>query len=336
MSAGKPATIYTVAREAGVSIATVSRVLGTQGRVAPGTRRRVEEAAARLEYTPLASARSLASKRHAALGLVVHADAAPEIITGFTAQATLREDAVMLVVTDGYHGTTGTAGTADIADTAELVTRLARRVDGLAIVAEPDLPTDLVTALASTRPVVTVARQPAPGAEAVLANEAEMAAEVTQHLLHHGRSRLVFVADRGDTWQLRERYRGVSREVRRTGACLLPPLAPGSDASDWIDDVAEADGFICADDLSAVALLAELRRRGMAVPADISVIGWADVPMSQHSWPSLTTVRPPFAELGRTAAGRLQERIRSGPPLDHPIVLPHTLVLRASCGCPHP
>ncbi|MBK9101702.1 MAG: LacI family DNA-binding transcriptional regulator [Austwickia sp.] len=105
MSTQKKATIYSVASEAGVSIATVSRVLGTRGRVAPTTRRRVEEAAARLNYAPLASARSLASKRHAALGLVVHADAAPEIITGFTAQATLREDAVMLVVADaGPHG----------------------------------------------------------------------------------------------------------------------------------------------------------------------------------------------------------------------------------------
>ncbi|MBK9101703.1 MAG: LacI family DNA-binding transcriptional regulator [Austwickia sp.] len=133
--------------------------------------------------------------------------------------------------------------------------------------------------------------------------------------------------------------RGLFARVRRGRSTCCPHGCPGRDASDWTIDRRRSrrpTGFICADDVLAVALMAALRQKGMSVPDDLAVVGWGDAPMSRHSWPSLTTVRPPFAELGRTAAGRLQDRIRSGPPLDHPILLTHTLVLRASCGCPHP
>lgn len=328
VSTQKKATIYSVASEAGVSIATVSRVLGTRGRVAPTTRRRVEEAAARLNYTPLASARSLASKRHAALGLVVDTTTPAQTITSFTNHAATSSEAVMLVVADGPH------------DDHQRITRLARRVDGLALVAERDFPADLITELASTCPVVTVGRQSVPGVDAVLANHADMSAQVVDHLVAHGRKHLEFVTGPRTDSAARERYEGFSLALLRAGLPVPHPRVPTWEASDWtidplsgIDAVKDADGLICADDVLAVALMAALRQKGMSVPDDLAVVGWGDAPMSRHSWPSLSTVHPPAAEIGQVAALRLQARIQGDGPLEHPILLTHTFLPRDSCGC---
>lgn len=331
MAGRRQVTIYSVAQEAGVSIATVSRVLSSTGRVAPETRRRVEEAAARQNYTPLASARSLAVNRHEAVGLVIPHLVGPydaKLILSFTATATTSGDSVSLLVAESGH------------ERQADVRRLAARVDGLAFMGRSAVSDAQVQALAADHPVVTVARHPVPGADALLTENEQTAAELTQHLLDHGRQRLVYVGDPGPSSDVRGRYQGFIHALHRsdypvpTPARVTPTERGGRSFADAIlPKLAEIDGFVCVNDEVALALMLQLRLHGVVVPDDVAVVGWDDVMASRYSSPSLTTVAQPAEELGRLAAEQLHNRIYGAAAYERPVVLPTAPVLRASCGC---
>ncbi len=331
MAGRRQATIYSVAQEAGVSIATVSRVLGDTGRVAPETRRRVEEAAARQNYPPLASARSLAVKRHEAVGLVLPHLSGPyyaELVLGFSAAAATTGESVVLLVAEPRH------------DPRAGVRHLAARVDGLAFLARSAVSDAQVQTLAEDRPVVTVARHPVLGADAFLTENEQTAQELTRHLLDHGRTRLLFVGDPGPSPDVRGRYQGFCDALRRAGLHVPPParVQPLEDAGrDFADAVlpklADIDGFVCGNDELALAMMLRLREQGVRVPDDVAVVGWDNVMTSRYISPGLTTVSQPVADLGRRAAEQLHARIEGAAPLDRPVVLPTSMVLRESCGC---
>lgn len=332
MAGRRQATIYSVAQEAGVSIATVSRVLGDTGRVAPETRRRVEEAAARQNYTPLASARSLAVKRHEAMGLVLPHLSGPyyaELVLGFSAAAATTGESVVLLVAEPRH------------DPRAGVRHLAARVDGLAFLARSAVSDAQVQTLAEDRPVVTVARHPVLGADAFLTENEQTACELTRHLLEHGRTRLLFVGDPGPSPDVRGRYQGFGDALRRAGlqvptpARVQPLEETGREFAEAIlPKLADVDGFVCANDELALAMMLRLRERGVRVPDDVAVVGWDNVMTSRYISPALTTVSQPVADLGRRAAEQLHARIEGAAVMDRPIVLPTSLVLRESCGCP--
>jgi LacI family transcriptional regulator len=332
------ATIYHVARHAGVSIATVSRVQRGTGPVADETRARVARSIATLDYRPSPNAQSLAADRHDACGIVFPDLSGPyysDVIFGFERETVEARQSVLIL---GTHGR-------ESAD--DLVHDLAARVDGLVIMGRT-VPDRLVAELGRTGvPVVLLARAAVDGADTVLAENRSSAIELVQHLFGHGLDRLLFVGDPDASPDAAERWAGFLEAHRLTGRPM--PVSPlVSDFTENGGHVAIRDhlargleggstpaGLMCANDEIALGGLRAARELGIDVPGQLAITGWDDIPVAGLVSPALTTIRQPMRELGSTAAVLLAERISGGRREPRHVLLPTSLVLRASCGCQH-
>ncbi|MEO7423115.1 MAG: LacI family DNA-binding transcriptional regulator [Ornithinibacter sp.] len=319
-------TIYSVADRAGVSIATVSRVLHGSAVVSERTRGKVLEAASELDYLPSGAARSLAARRHATYGLVLPELTGPyyaELLVGFEGRAAELEHSVMLVL----------AGTKD---RGRAVRTLASRVDGIAVLGADAHSMDPVL-----KPVVVIGGEARPGVEAVATENTESARYLTEHLLQHGRRRLLFVGDPDAAFDVRERHDGFLRAHHDRG---LPPAEPVraefrehagvAVAERIIAGEHDPDALVCGNDELALAIMTRLMDGGIDVPGAIAVVGWDDVMTARYVRPGLTTVRQPVQQVGSLAAERLHDLVNGATPSAERRVLPTEVVIRTSCGCP--
>lgn len=328
---GSP-TVYSVAEAAGVSIATVSRVLHSPERTSPETRRQVLAAIAELNYVQRSSARSLAVGRHEAHGLILPTLDGPyftELVVGYeSAAAELGQSVVLTLV----------GGDVDLAGAAR---RLATRVDGLVVFGGSELPTSAVAALAERMPVILVAGDaPQPEIEAISTENVTSAVELTTHLFDHGRRQLLFVGDHGardvrDRWQGFVRAHQVRWGADPADAVRVDCTESGGRrfADEFLAGRHLADGLVCANDELALAVMDRLLRHGVHIPTDLAVVGWDNIMASRYIQPGLTTVSQPVHELGALVANRLHARISGAPVNSQQALLPTSVVLRSSCGC---
>jgi LacI family transcriptional regulator len=321
------ATIYSVADQAGVSIATVSRVLQGSPVVSDTTRRKVLAAVDALDYLPSGAARSLAVRHHDTYGLVLPELGGPyyaELLVGFETRAAELGQSVMLVL----------AGPKD--DGGRALRALAGRVDGMAVFAA-----DAAHAAGSAKPVVIIAGHARAGIEAIAAENVDGARRLTEHLLEHGRTRLLFVGDTDAAADLAERYEGFVAAHTARGLDAADPVRAEFRERDGVA-VAErllagdftADALVCGNDELALAVMDRLTDGGVAVPDDVAIVGWDDVMAARYVRPGLTTVRQPVHELGVLAADRLHALVSGAPPSAERRVLATEVVIRSSCGCP--
>lgn len=330
----RPVTIYTVAERAGVSIATVSRVLSGSTPASAQTRKRVLRAVEDLEYVPLRASRPVVVPTHQTHGLVLPGLAGPyysELLSGFESTAARDGQSVVVVVCDAAK------------DAEASVRKILGRIDGI-VIANDTIGDAMVRQIVKTTPTVLVARDAIEGCDSVQVENFISSAELTRHLLDHGRRRLVFVGDPDDSHDISERYGGFKHALTRTRATeAIAPIrvryeeASGKRVVAQLLEAeaggAEFDGLVCANDELALATMVVLGREGRRVPDDVAVVGFDDIMTSRYLAPGLTTVQHPMRELGRWAAIRLHERI-AGRRFDvQPQVLPTRLVLRGSCGC---
>ncbi len=327
----RPATIYSVAQLAGVSIATVSRVLQGTRATSPQTRVKVLRAVEELDYVPLQAARSLAVHRHEAHGIVVPDLIGPyysELLMGYeSAAAELGQSVVVVVAHPGE-------------ETARTI-RLSSRVDGL-VVANSTFSDEVASSMARRIPVVLLARPAVEGCDAVSAENLQSSKALTAHLLDHGRRRLSFVGDPDGSPDVQERHLGFTTALAASDASAMGPIVKvgfrersGADvAAQVLGHPIPPDALFCANDELALSTMKALQHSGVRIPDDIAIVGWDDVMTSRYVSPGLTTVRQPLYELGRAAATRLHERIAGAPTASEPLILPTELVLRTSCGCP--
>ena len=331
---GHGATIYSVAELAGVSIASVSRVLQGSTAVSDRTREKVLAAVEQLNYVPLGAARSLAVRHHEAHGLVLPELTGPyyaELLLGFETRAAEYGQSVVLLLAQGKK------------DLARAVRQLATRVDGLAMLGSASIPDSVVMSLHGSKPVVLIAGDEHPGVEAIGAENVHSAEQLVGHLFRHGRSRLLFVGDPDVAPDVRDRYHGF---VRAHEAAGLTPAEPARIAFQEADGTAfadrvlagelTADALVCANDELALSIMHRLQDCGVDVPGDVAVVGWDDVMTARYVRPGLTTVRQPVHELGALAADRLHQRVSGAPAREDLQVLPTTVVIRESCGCGAP
>jgi LacI family transcriptional regulator len=330
------ATIYHVARHAGVSIATVSRVQRGDGPVADKTRAKVAHSIKTLGYRPSPNARSLAANRHEASGIVFPDLSGPyysEVIYGFEREAFEARQSVLIL---GTHARDG-------AD--DLVLDLAGRVDGLVIMGRT-VPDRLVAQLGQMKmPVVVLARPAVDGADTVRAENHDSAIELVNHMFGHGLGDLLFVGDPDASPDVAERWAGFLDAHRRTGrprpaSPLVSDLTEGGGrtavrarVSTGLKGGTLPAGLVCANDEIALGALRAAHELGIQVPGQLAITGWDDIPVAALVSPTLTTIRQPMRELGSTAAVLLAERISAGRREPRHVLLPTSLVLRASCGC---
>ncbi len=328
------ATIYSVADLAGVSIATVSRVLQGSNAVSPASRKKVLDAVDQLDYVPVGAARSLAVRHHEALGLVLPELSGPyysELLMGFEARAAELGHSVILLLAEGKD------------DLARAVRQLAARVDALAVLGSAAMPPAVAKVLRGRKPLVVIAGATADDIENVKAENLRSAELLTLHVLDHGRSQVLFVGDTDAAPDIAERYAGFVAAHHARGLEAAEPLrvayreTSGAEVADAIlSGRLDPDALVCANDELALSTMTRLLDAGRDVPGDIAVVGWDDVMTARYVRPGLTTVRQPVRDLGSLAATRLHDQLAGDPadPDDH--VLPTELVFRQSCGCARP
>jgi LacI family transcriptional regulator len=337
-------TIYDVAHVAGVSIATVSRVVRGSDLVHPKTRQRVLAVIETLGFVPDASARGLTRRRKDIIGLVAVERGIAEM--DIERSSLLFVDHIVHAAEAALRGTEYslllTFGTRD-ALFEKRVRSLAGQVDGL-IMAEEILAPGELRALAAQIPVVVIAGRPDQDAMDVFRgdNAGGMTA-VTRHLVEdHRYQRLCFVAGPEDAPDAVARRLAFEQVVAASPGSGITQVIHGDFAED--SGVAAArtllgrkslpQAVVCANDQMAIGLVRELQQRGVRIPADVAVTGFDDVHDSRVIDPPLTTVSQPFRDLGSRATRRLLARI-DDPSLPPAVeVLPTQAVIRASCGCP--
>jgi LacI family transcriptional regulator len=325
-------TIYEVARRAGVSIATVSRVHRNAEVVAPATRERVNRAAAELDYRPSRLGRSLARGHHDATGIVFPDLSGPyysEVILGYEEASAAEGQSVLILATHGR------------AASATQVLDLADRVDGIVLFGRT-VGDDVVSALERRRiPVVLLARPTAGSADSVRAESRSTARALTRHLFEHGYRRIAFLGDPKGSPDAAERWRGFT-DAHRTDRrpTWRPALACGfregdgrAAATELLAGADRPDAIVCANDEIAMGVLVAARAARLTVPDDLAVTGWDDIPAARHLAPPLTTVRQPMRALGRRAAELLRDRTTTHRTEPLHELLPTGLVVRSSCGC---
>ena len=343
-------TVYEVASRAGVSTATVSRVLAGNEKVHKPTRERVLAAVAELGYVPSGAAKDLAARRTGVLGLcfpdlvndqdIDRSDASywyDEVIRGMERAARRSGYAVLIAATHD-------------SDDVNLVLTVAGRCDGLVVLAHT-APVRVLEHVALRIPVVLLAAEAAVGEEAhvldhlSVANEAG-AREVTTHLLdHHGYQSIRFAAGPAESPDSARRFDGFRRAMAERG--LPAPRHP-----DYHGDFTTAGGrrvaaeifaagappraLVCANDQTAIGVMTALQDTGLRVPEDIAITGFDGIQFGEHLRPSLTTVVQPMRLVGETAVRLLKERLAEPALPLRAIELPVRLRRRASCGCPAP
>lgn len=316
-----PTTIRDVARHAGVSIATVSRVMRESGYVRPDTRQRVLASAEELSYTPSQLGRQLAEQRHAANGIVFPDLSGPyyaEVVLGYETVAAELRRSVLILSTQGR------------ADAESAVADMAGRCDGMVVLGRT-VSDEVVERLAARgTPMVLVARPPLGALDSVNAENAASAAALAQHLLDEGARSITFVGDPALSPDVAQRWEGlrtVAPDAELHSVEAIDEETGAQVAGDYLNK-SLPDAFVCANDELALGLLGRLRVAGVDVPGQVKVTGWDDVMAARYA--GLTTVRQPMRELGSTAARLLDELIVGTRTEPRHELLPTELVVRNS------
>lgn len=294
---GERPTIRQVAREAGVSVATVSRVFAGSAAVSEARTRDVLDAANRLGYHPHAVAQSLASGRNRVVGVIVPNLANPHFYA-------LIKQVIHDAERDGYQVLVADSDESVAAERA-LGMSLLQRADGL-IMCGPRCANQVLTELLDVgKPVLMVNRKvDEPAMSSVVVDTQGGMRELVRHVTDLGHDHVTYVHGPARSWQEQERWRAL-RAFRRKGL-RIDEVSGGNtmDEGKRVADDVLATGctaVLAHNDLCAIGLVAALKARGLTVPADMSVTGFDDISFATYVDPPLTTARTPQDEAASAA-----------------------------------
>jgi LacI family transcriptional regulator len=321
-----------VAREAGVSLMTVSRVINHKQDVNPKTRQRVLEVIQRLGYRPSGIARGLATRRTATLGLVV-----PDISNPFFSSVARGVEHVAYA--GGYNVLLCNSEEDPEREWEVLLSLEDKHVDGVVLCSSRLEHARLKSVLSRHPAVVLVNRRLEAGVDHVLLDDEAGGGLVARHLLGCGHRRIGLLAGPAASYSARQREAGFRAALAMAGLFLEPawihacaPTVAGGQqgAAQLLQARPDLTALFCYNDLVAVGALqaaAGLERR---VPQDLAVVGFDDILLAGLVTPALTTCRVPLYELGSQAARSLLARIQGCPGDCREIVLQPELIVRQS------
>ncbi len=335
-------TLEEVARLAGVSRSSVSRVINNHPHVRPETRERIRQAIRKSGYQPHAVARSLATNRTQIIGMVI-----PEAVT------TLFTDPFFSIL---LRGTTEACNAhryqlmlslfAGSADQQEMYQNLLGNgyLDGV-IVASASLDDPLISDLLRDRvPCVSVGRHPNRQVHSVDVDNLGGARMAVEHLIGLGHRRIATITGRLDTTHGQDRLEGYRQAMQAHGVPVEEGLIVEGDFTESSGMVgmqrllpASPSAVFVASDMMAIGALKALRQAGRQVPQDIALVSFDDIPIASAIEPALTTVRQPIERMGSMAVEVLLSLVEGSSEEEAPvqrIVLPTELVIRNSCGSP--
>ncbi|AUX45165.1 LacI family transcriptional regulator [Sorangium cellulosum] len=328
----RAAVMVDVAKLAGVSYQTVSRVLHDSPHVHPDTRERVLEAIRQLDYRPSSVAQALVTGRSRTLGVV-------------SFDTTLYGPASTLLGIEeaahdaGYGVSIASLKSFSRAPVVDAVKRLCDQgADGIVVIAPQRSAVDALRHVTSNVPVVAVEGGPDDSVPVVAVDQHGGAAAATRHLLDLGHRTVWHIAGPQDWLEADQRIDGWRSALEAAGV-EVPPLLRG----DWsarsgyelapqLSRTPGVTAVFVANDQMALGLLRYLNEIGRDVPRDISIVGFDDIPEAAYFTPPLTTVRQDFSELGRRCLHLLLGQIESGQRSDARVVVEAELVLRKSAA----
>lgn len=336
-----PLTLEDIARIAGTSRSTVSRVINGDQNVSEATRTKVMDVISKVNFQPNLAARGLAAGHTDILGLVIPMGVSaifadpffPLLIQGVSGQCNSRDVSVMLWLAE-----------------PEFERRTINKVlyngliDGV-IIASMLTDDSLVDALRNkSLPFVLVGRHPTDEhIHYVDSDNRSGAYQAVLHMVRMGRKRIACINGPANMIAGMDRARGYRDALKERGISLQPELVVEADFTDPGGYAAmkqlmqyRPDAVFAASDTMAIGAVRAIHELGLRVPEDIAVVGFDDIPMASRITPSLTTVRQPISRIGAIAADTLIDLIEN--PSDRPqhIILPTELVIRESCGAIHP
>lgn len=323
-------TLHEVARIAGVSPSTVSRILNGTARVSEDKRKAVEAAIANLSYKPNLLAQGLKKGRAMTIGILTQDLASP-----FFTEALMGVEAALngtgyapLIVSGHWHAD-------EEAERVELL--MARRVDGIVILSG-SLSDKQIAGFAQRLPIVATGRRLDSGqARGIALDQLEGARLATDYLLELGHRQIAFIAGLPDHDDARSRLAGYRAGLEAAGIAFNPALIVQGNfqesggllaVNELLESHQRFTAIFCANDQTAYGARLALYRRGIRVPEDISLIGFDDLPNSNYTTPPLTTVRQPVYEMGKLAAHTVLQLLADELPLLPS--LPLDLVVRES------
>jgi DNA-binding LacI/PurR family transcriptional regulator len=330
---GRPVNMFDVAKAAGVSHQTVSRVLNDSAAVKESTRRRVNAAIDELGYHRNLAARALATHRSKTLGVICF-------------DSTLYGPASMLYAIEhasrhaGYFVSVASESTIDSTTLPRALNRLAEQsVEGVVVIAPLSETRDALARLRRDMPVVAVDATGGLDLPVVSVDQFDGARQVTRHLLEQGASTVWHVTGAEGWTETETRLAGWRAQLTDAKRTIPEPLhgnwsaASGYQAGIALARRADVEAVFVANDQMALGVLRAFAEAGRAVPDDVLVAGFDDVPEAAFYSPPLTTVRQDFATVGRTSVEMLIARVEDTdlrPTDDQPILVPAQLIVRQS------
>ena len=328
----RPAVMSDVGRLAGVSHQTVSRVINGSPRVRPETRQRVIAAMLELGYRRNSVARALATGRSNTLGVV-------SFDTTLYGPASTLFGIERAAHEAGYFIIVASLTSLDRASVMDAVDRLRLHgVDGILVIAPQEDAVDALLHAPSDVPLVAVEGGPRDTVPVVAVDQFAGAASATQHLLDLGHKTVWHVAGPADFLEAQERVEGWRTTLEVAGVEPPPPLVgdwsarSGYDLGRRLSRDASVTAIFVANDQMALGVLRAMHEAGRAMPGDVSLVGFDDIPESPYFTPPLTTVRQNFIEVGGRSLRQLQHANETGERFVPASRLPTELVVRASTG----
>jgi len=331
----RTANIFDVARLAGVSHQTVSRVINDLPNVRPATRARVEQAIAQLRYSPSPAARALVTRRTRTIGLVTPgiSDYGPTSIAmhfNFAAHAAR------------YNVETVSALEGDQAGIRAVIEGLLRqRVDAIVLVVVDEDVLEVVRGLDLSVPVVASASTARRSPLIVSIDQYRGARAAVRHLAELGHTRILHLGGPTRASDALERVRGWRDELAAHQLEVIEPRVGDWSAASGYEigktlDIAPGSAIFSANDHMAIGLLSALRERGLSIPNEISVVGFDDVPEAGYLYPPLTTVRQDFAGLGELMMQKVLVAVEEPEVKTEDTPIPTHLIVRQSTSAPRP
>lgn len=327
----RTAVMADVAKLAGVSHQTVSRVINDSAHVRPETRDRVLAAMRELDYRPNSAARALVTGRSGTLGVVSF----DTTLYGPASTLFAIEQAAHAA---GYFITIVSLLVLDRASVLGAVERLrVQGVDGILVITPQEGAAEALVNLPAGVPLVAVEAGRPNSIPLVAVDQFAGAVSATQLLLDLGHETVWHVAGPRDFLEAQQRVDGWSSVLEAVGA-LVPPVLAGdwSPASGYrlgLQLAADPDvtAIFVANDQMALGVLRALHERGREIPREVSIVGFDDIPEAQYFTPPLTTVRQDFGEMGRSAMRLLLELIQdTGHPPQRVTIAPELVVRRST------
>jgi len=329
-------TIRDVARQAGVSVATVSRYINRNAPVSTEVGKRLNQVMTELRYVPHAAARHLASRKTRVIGLLLnnlHNDFFVPLLNG---EEVVRKRGYNLIVAT-YHANSRNEMPPPIGP---------HNTDGLLVFSDGLMDEDLANFNASGFPMVLVHRTPPPSLNipSVTVENLAITHQLVEHLIQvHGKRRILFLRGPLNQEDSDRREAGYKSALAANNIPFDENLVLNGDferdiAYEVLNDFlangkrVPFDSVFSGDDDAAIGVLKALHKHGFQIPEDVAVIGFDDLGFAPFLNPPLTTVRAPTESVGRIATERLFDLLENKPASDV-VVLPTEIIYRRSCGC---